>query len=172
LRTRLRTPILMLTARGDEVDRIVGLEMGADDYLSKPFNPRELLARMRAVLRRVSAAEPPGEPLEAAGEQLQVGDLRIDVGARQVLSAGQRVELTSVEFALLVILVRQAGQVVSREELIQSVLGRSLSPFDRSIDVHVSKVRKKLGRQIDGLERIRTIRGAGYLYARTPAQPA
>ena len=167
LRSESSIPVLILTARGDDVDRIVGLEIGADDYLPKPFNPRELLARIRAILRRVqtSAAGP------AAGEKIAVGDVELDPAARTVRRGGQPLELTSVEFALLEALMRAAGQVVTREQLAQGVLGRRFMPFDRSIDMHVSKIRRKLGDQPGGGERIKTIRGVGYIFAR-PTQPA
>ena len=161
LRKSSRVPVLILTARGDEVDRIVGLEIGADDYLPKPFNPRELLARVRAILRR-SQGEQPG----AAPDRVSVGDVQMDVGARIVRRAGDEVDLTAVEFALLEILLRNAGQVVNREHLAQTVLGRKFVAYDRSIDMHVSKLRKKLGDYTGGGERIKTVRGVGYIYAR------
>ncbi len=162
-------PVLMLTARGDDVDRIVGLEMGADDYLPKPFNPRELVARIRAIQRR---AEPkPGEPPgPIPHERLVVGDIELDTGTRGVSRAGRAVELTSVEFSLLEAFLRTAGTVVTREELVKKVLGRRLSPYDRSIDVHVSSLRRKLGHHVGKTERIRTVRGIGYLYALPPEQ--
>jgi two-component system, OmpR family, response regulator CpxR len=166
VRARSRIPVLMLTARGDDVDRIVGLEIGADDYLSKPFNPRELVARIRAILRRSH----PGEALGAAGrEVLIVGDIEMDLATRTVRRAGSLVELTVVEYDLLEQLLRSAGQVAKREDLVKEVLGRELSPFDRSIDMHVSNLRKKLGHQLNGGERIRTIRGVGYIYAAAAA---
>src|SRR6266481_97889 len=156
------TPILMLTARGDDVDRIVGLELGADDYLSKPFNPRELVARIRAILRR---AAPDGGPApgDRRPERLSVDDLEVDVGSHVVRRAGVRVELTAVEFSLLEVLLRAPGSVVQRDELARSVLGRDLVPFDRSIDVHVSRLRKKLGPRSDGGERIKAVRAVGYV---------
>ena len=153
--------VLLLTARGDDVDRIVGLEIGADDYLPKPFNPRELLARVRAILRRPQN----GKGGLEAGERLAVGDVELDLGSRTTVRNGEPVELTSVEFSLLEALLRSAGKIVSREELAQKVLGRNLNLFDRSIDVHISKLRKKLGEMVRGAERIKTVRGAGYLYA-------
>ena len=161
LRKQSRVPVLILTARGDEVDRIVGLEIGADDYLPKPFNPRELLARVRAILRR-SQGETPG----GAADRIHVGDVQVDVGARTVRRGGDAVDLTAVEFALLEILLRNAGQVVNREHLAQTVLGRKFVAYDRSIDMHVSKLRKKLGDYSGGSERIKTVRGVGYIYAR------
>lgn len=161
LRTGSATPVLMLTARGDDVDRIVGLEMGADDYLPKPFNPRELVARIRAVQRRVAASPATGlVPKEA----VIVGDVTLNLGARTVHVGGVPVELTSVEFSLLVVLIRLAGQVVSREELSLQALGRELNVYDRSIDVHVSSLRRKLGTLGEENERIKTVRGIGYFY--------
>ncbi|MBF0529214.1 MAG: response regulator transcription factor [Deltaproteobacteria bacterium] len=154
-------PVLMLTARGEDVDRIVGLEIGADDYLPKPFNPRELVARIRAVLRRMDSKQPP----QAEAGRLIVGDIELIPGTRTVLRAGEKVNLTSVEFAILETLLRLAGQVVSRDDLVKQALGRSLSTYDRSIDVHVSSLRKKLGQRADESERIKTIRSVGYLYS-------
>jgi two-component system response regulator CpxR len=162
IRAKSRIPVLMLTARGDDIDRIVGLEIGADDYLPKPFNPRELVARIRAILRRTSPVE-----ISAGLERgtLVVGDVEIDNNTRGVRRGGESVELTGVEYDLLERLLRRAGQIATREELVKEVLGRELSPFDRSIDMHVSNLRKKLGHQINGRERIKTIRGVGYIYA-------
>ena len=161
LRAESRTPVLILTARGEEVDRIVGLEIGADDYLGKPFNPRELLARVRAILRRSQAV-----PASAAA-LVALGDVELDPGARTVTREGKAVELTAVEFSLLEALMRSAGQVVTREFLAQTVLGRRFVAYDRSIDMHVSKLRKKLGPQPGNEgERIKTVRGVGYIYAR------
>lgn len=167
LRSRISTPVVMLTARGDDVDRIVGLEMGADDYLPKPFNPRELVARIRAVLRR---AKPDGgrmRSIAAPERMLRVGDVRMDFGTHGVTCSDAPVELTAVEFNLLEQLLRNGGRLVSRKYLTKMVLGREMSDFDRSIDVHVSKLRKKLGHDPAGMERIKTIRGVGYLYALT-----
>src|SRR3989442_2200995 len=161
IRAQSGIPVLMLTARGDDVDRIVGLEIGADDYLSKPFNPRELVARIRAILRRTQ----PGELATGARETLVVGDIEMDTATRTVRRAGEMIELTVVEYDLLEKLLRSAGQIAKREELVKEVLGRELSPFDRSIDMHVSNLRKKLGHQLNGMERIKTIRGVGYIYA-------
>jgi two-component system response regulator CpxR len=149
--------VLLLTARGEEIDRIVGLEIGADDYLPKPFNPRELLARMRAILRRSGSAEIKTEPAP-----LRVEDLELDPAARSVLQSGRRVELTDVEFALLEALMRSPGKVVLREELAENVLGRKFSPFDRSLDMHVSRLRRKLGENSGHDDRVKTIRGTGY----------
>jgi len=163
MRLWIDTPVLMLTARGDDVDRIVGLEMGADDYLPKPFNPRELVARLRAILRRTSREGKRGSA-GAASVHYRVGDVEMDPGTRTVFRAGQAIDLTAAEFNLLEIFLFKAGHIVTREELTQSVLGRPLSPYDRSIDVHVSKLRKKLGTECDGAERIKSIRGSGYIY--------
>ena len=159
--------MLILTARGQDVDRIVGLEIGADDYLGKPFNPRELLARIRAILRRTRAGAAGGEP-----KKIAVGDVEIDLGARTVRKAGEAVELTSLEFNLLEKLLGDAGEVVTREEIAQEILGRRFVAYDRSIDMHVSKLRRKLGRYPDGEERIKSIRGVGYVYARPTSEPA
>lgn len=167
IRAKSEMPVLMLTARGDDVDRIVGLEIGADDYLPKPFNPRELVARIRAILRRTKLASD-GVPGTAGTERIVVGDVELDVGARAVHCADQLVKLTAVEFNLLEVLLRAAGQVVTREELSKTVLDRRLSPYDRSMDVHVSNLRKKLGHTAYKTERIKTVRGVGYLYAVPP----
>jgi two-component system response regulator CpxR len=163
IRASSHIPVLMLTARGDEVDRIVGLELGADDYLSKPFNPRELVARIRAVLRRT---QPEARSAGERADRLTVDDVVVDLGRRLVRRGGVAVELTAVEFALLELLMRAAGTVVRRDDLARGALGRNLLPFDRSIDVHVSRVRKKLGPRADGGERITTLRAVGYLYTR------
>jgi two-component system response regulator CpxR len=162
IRTESKVPVLMLTARGDDVDRIVGLEIGADDYLPKPFNPRELVARIRAILRRTKSDET-REP--ETTKTLTVGDVELDMGTRAVSRGGEHVELTAVEFDLLEKLLRAAGRIITREELSKDVLGRSTSPFDRSIDMHISNLRKKLGHQVGAIERIKTVRGVGYIYA-------
>jgi DNA-binding response OmpR family regulator len=166
IRSRTSTPILILSARTNDEERIAGLEMGADDYLQKPFNPRELVARIRALLRRIRGEENDGI-LPQVPKIIRVSDVEMDTGARMVLCAGNRITLTSVEFSILEILLCKAGQLVSREELMLTVLGRSLSSYDRSIDVHVSKLRKKLGHEVSHRERIKTIRGVGYLYPLT-----
>jgi two-component system, OmpR family, response regulator CpxR len=163
IRLQSRTPVLMLTARGDTQDRIRGLELGADDYLPKPFDPAELVARIRAILRRAA----PHGPAVAA---ITLGDLELDGGTRSVRRSGAPVELTTVEFDLLAVLLRVAGTTVSREDLVRDVLGREFSPFDRSIDTHVCNLRRKLGPLEDGAERIKGVRGAGYLYA-CPSKP-
>jgi len=162
LRDGSRIPVLLLTARGEDVDRIVGLEIGADDYLPKPFNPRELVARIRAILRRTRA----GVGEMPVPDVIKVGDVELDPARRSVHHHGKPVELTSVEFGLLQVLLREAGRVVTREALVDEVLGRKFSPFDRSIDMHVSKVRKKLGDgDSDTEDHIKTVRGAGYIFA-------
>jgi len=166
IRRQSSVPVLMLTARGDDVDRIVGLELGADDYLPKPFNPRELVARIRAVLRR-GRMETPGEN---QGNVLRVADLAIDPAARHVSVGGTRVELTTVEFDLLETLAQGAGTAFSRENLVRQVLKRPFSPFDRSLDVHVSNLRRKIGTYPDGSERIKTVRGLGYILATPPEE--
>jgi two-component system response regulator CpxR len=162
IREHAQVPVIMLTARGQEVDRIVGLELGADDYLAKPFNPRELVARMRAVLRRSRASG--GTEPEAS--TVVVGDLSLDPGSRVVRRAGAEIELTGIEFAVLEALMRAAGQIVSRDELSRQALGRRASSYDRSLDVHVSNLRKKLGPAAGERERIKTVRGVGYQYLR------
>ena len=158
IRAQSRIPVLMLTAKGDALDRVLGLEMGADDYLPKPFNPQELAARIRAILRRAKPDASPRAPLT-------VGDVEIDAGARVARRRGEIVNLTTVEFDLLEVLLRAAGQVVGRDKLTRDVLGREFSPFDRSIDTHVCNLRKKIGTLPDGTERIKGVRGIGYLYA-------
>jgi DNA-binding response OmpR family regulator len=163
LRARSPVPVLILTARGEDVERILGLEIGADDYVPKPFNPRELIARIRAILRRTGRAATSAAPLV-------VGDLRLDPAAREVWVNDKPVDLTSVEFTLLEALLRSAGQILTREHLTETVLGRKLGPFDRVIDVHVSNLRKKLG-LAQGGERIKAVRGSGYLFvARSEAK--
>lgn len=170
IRKESQVPVIMLTARGEEVDRIVGLELGADDYLPKPFNPRELLARIRAIERRLVQQACVSE--DGKGESsavIEVGDIRLYPGSRRVLRGDEEVDLTSAEFDLFAMLLRYAGTVVSRQALIEEVLGRRNSPYDRSVDVHVSALRKKLGPQRgsdgDQRERIITVRNAGYMYA-------
>lgn len=158
LRRNLSVPVIMLTAHGADVDRIVGLELGADDYLAKPFNPRELVARVRAVLRRFSPRD-----ADAPAHPVTIGALRLDPAIFEVTLAGEAVRLTGTELRLLEVLMRSAGQVQSRESLTERVLGRRLTPYDRSIDTHVSNLRRKLGLGENGLPEIRSIRGAGYV---------
>lgn len=162
LRREMFIPVLMLTARGGDVDSIVGLELGADDYLPKPCNPRVLAARMRAVLRRAGtdAAEDDGS------DDLQVGDVELQRGARRVRQNGAPVDLTSTEFSVLAVLLQSAGRVVGKEALSEQALGRKLTRYDRSLDMHISNLRRKLGPLPDGDERIQTVRGVGYLYRR------
>ena len=152
-------PVIMLTARGDDVDKIVGLELGADDYLAKPFNPRELLARIRAVLRR-------GRPAPAGARRFHAGQLTIDFDAREVTLAGKRQVLTTYEFELLAALARAAGRVLSREQLLDALKGTEYEAFDRSIDVHVSKLRAKLETNPREPRYIKTVRGVGYVLLR------
>lgn len=161
LRASSKLPVLMLTARGDDMERIVGLEIGADDYLPKPFNPRELVARLRAILRR---AGPASESDLAAMEKLEVDDLELSRSSRAAKIGGNDLALTSVEFDVLATLASDAGKVVRKEDLSEHVLGRKLSPYDRSLDMHISNLRKKLGPHADGSERIKTIRSVGYIY--------
>jgi len=161
LRQSSAIPVLMLTARGDEVDRIVGLEMGADDYLPKPFNPRELVARIRAIQRRADIED---HSRRAPLVKLTTDDIILDPGTRTVLQNALEIPLTAVEFSLLHALIKRIGQVVNREDLALEVLGRKLEMFDRSIDVHISSLRKKLGHHVNGIERIKTVRSVGYLY--------
>lgn len=153
LRRRMAAPVIMLTARVQQQDRIEGLNAGADDYLPKPFDPDELLARVRAVLRRTEASQP-------AAAELNVGTLRLNPATREAWSGGVPVELTSMEFDLLEMLARSAGRVVSREEITAALFEREATPYDRFLDVHISHLRKKLS---DGPRMIRTIRGVGYI---------
>ncbi len=155
-----RLPILMLTARGDAVDRILGLELGADDYLSKPFDPRELAARIRAVLRRASA--PAAASSADDEEELRAGVLLLDLARRRIDYGGQPVEVTAAEFRVLARLVRDAGRLVSRADLTEEALGRKLTLYDRAIDTHVSNLRRKLERAGGAGIEIRAVRGAGY----------
>jgi two-component system, OmpR family, response regulator CpxR len=163
IRAKSRLPIVMLTARGDAVSRIVGLQMGADDYLPKPFDPLELLARINAVLRR-ALPDNPDEP-----SRLSVGDIEMDHLTRTVRRRGETIELTLVEYTLLEKLIKAPGRIVSREELVKDVLHRTPSPFDRSMDTHVANLRRKLGHRVNGVERIKTVRSVGYIYASTDA---
>jgi two-component system response regulator CpxR len=160
IRVTSAVSVLLLTARGEDVDRIVGLEIGADAYLSKPFNPRELLARVRAILRRSAGAQ-------AVQEQtlLRADGLELNLAARNVLQNGKKIELTDVEFALLEALMRSPGKVVSREDISENVLGRKFHPFDRALDMHVSRLRRKLGENSEADAQVKTIRGVGYQLA-------
>lgn len=162
LREASLLPVIMLTAKGDPVDRIVGLEVGADDYLPKPCNPRELVARIRAILRRASPRP------DTIAESLYVGDIEMRLGSRTVLQAEEEVVLTSTEFEVLRVLLAAAGSVVGKNELSEQALGRRLMPYDRSLDMHISHLRNKLGDLPDGGARIKTVRNVGYLYVREP----
>jgi DNA-binding response OmpR family regulator len=162
LRSRSSVPVLMLTARGDDIDRIIGLEVGADDYLPKPFNPRELVARIKAILRRM-------EERRTDLEKFTAGDILIDTALREAYVGDRSLQLTTIEFALLEVLVRNPGRALSREYLTDIALGRRLGAFDRTIDVHISNLRRKLDER-HGIQRIKTIRGSGYLLA--PRKPA
>lgn len=155
-----QVPVLMLTAKGDAMDRIIGLEMGADDYLPKPFEPRELLARIRAVLRRR------GEALPATSATLRFGALEIDRDARSVRVAGTPAELTSYQFDLLLALAERAGRVLTRDQIMEAVRGRELEAFDRSIDVHMGRIRAAIETDPKNPKRILTVRGVGYVFAR------
>ena len=159
LRTDSKLPVLMLTARGDDMERIVGLETGADDYLPKPFNPRELVARLRAIMRRVS-----DDGGEKTSDKIVVEDIELSDSSRSAKLDGDEVILTSVEFDLLKHLLLEAGKVIKKEDLSVRVLDRELSPFDRSLDMHISNLRKKLGQREDGSDRIKTVRSVGYIY--------
>jgi two-component system phosphate regulon response regulator OmpR len=163
-RTR-RLPLLMLTARGEPMDRIVGLEIGADDYLPKPFEPRELLARVKALLRRAA-------PDTGADEVLQFGRLAIDLGARQARVNGEPCDLTSHQFDLLVVLARSAGRVLSRDQIMDALKGHPLEAFDRSIDVHISRIRAVIEDDPKNPQRVLTVRGSGYVFARKQAGDA
>ena len=156
LRKESRLPVIMLTARGDDLDRILGLELGADDYVPKPCNPRELMARIRAVLRRSGGA--------VSNVLIQTDDLELNQGNRTLMKNGEAVELTSTEFSILQSLLQHRGEVVSKRDLYVTALGREPVAHDRSVDMHVSNLRRKLGPAGDGENRIETIRGIGYLY--------
>ena len=155
-----RVPVLMLTAKGDPMDRVVGLEIGADDYLPKPFEPRELLARIRAVLRRHPGGAAPEHKL------MRFGALEIDRDARVVSVAGQPAELTSYQFDLLVTLAERAGRVLTRDQIMEAVRGRELEAFDRSIDVHMGRIRAAIEQDVKNPKRILTVRGVGYVFAK------
>jgi two-component system, OmpR family, response regulator CpxR len=161
VRREARLPILMLTARGEDEDRIVGLELGADDYLPKPFNTRELVARIRAVMRRLEQRRP--------GSALEINGILIDPGTREVKRNGEAVEATTFEFDILETLMRSAGRVVSRDELMEELYGRKATPFDRSVDMHISHLRRKLE---GDKPLIKTVRGVGYQFVRSPDEAA
>ena len=163
------TPVLLLTARGDAVDRIVGLQIGADDYLPKPFDPRELVARIHAILRRTRAAALPTDEHEE-DRTVRVGDVTLSPATRTVTLGNKEVDLTTLEFNLLEVLLRRAGTIVEREDLANLAMGRPLAPFDRSVDVHISKLRRKLSGRADSESRIKSIRGVGYMYAASTTQ--
>jgi two-component system, OmpR family, response regulator CpxR len=160
LRAQSNLPVVMLTARGEDVNRIIGLQIGADDYLPKPFNPLELVARIAAVLRRTGSTRAKTEE-----EVIAFGDIEMDHRTRTVRRAGEKVDLTVVEYSLLERLLSTPGRIIQRAEIVKEVLHRNLSPFDRSIDTHVANLRRKLGHRVDGVERIKTVRGIGYIYA-------
>jgi DNA-binding response OmpR family regulator len=160
LRTRGNVPVIMLTAKGDETDRVVGLELGADDYLAKPFSPRELLARLRAVLRRAHPS--------ALGDRLTAGDLVVDTGARSVHVSGRIVELTGLELDLLVALLRRAGRVVPRAALLEEAGRNDVTVSERTVDVHISNLRRKIGDRERKPPLIRAVRGIGYVLSREP----
>lgn len=163
IREQSRVPVLMLTARGDPVDRVMGLQIGADDYLPKPFNERELIARIQTILRRTG-----GDVSRSASAIITSGDLQLDPAIREVKVNGRKPDLTTVEFDILKVLVKSAGEVVSRERLVIEGLGRPFSVLDRSVDNHVSSLRRKLGPGLDGTERIKTVRSVGYIYVPSP----
>lgn len=159
-----RVPVLMLTAKGDPMDRIIGLELGADDYLPKPFEPRELLARVRAVLRR--RGETGSASVSRSTPVMRFGSLDIDRDARTVLVAGQACELTSYQFDLLVAMAERAGRVLTRDQIMEAVRGRELEAFDRSIDVHIGRIRNAIEADSKDPKRILTVRGVGYVFAK------
>lgn len=157
IRQRSQIPVLMLTAKGDEMDRIEGLEIGADDYLPKPCNPRELAARLRAILRR-------GRSVDVADARIELDELVIDLDQHQVYRDEEAIDLTTTEFSILGVLVREAGKVIEKNSLAEQALQRSLTLYDRSLDMHLSNLRKKLGPNRQGGARIKTVRGVGYMY--------
>ncbi|MGR5297693.1 response regulator [Vibrio mediterranei] len=158
LREKWETPVLMLTAKGEEIDRVIGLELGADDYLPKPFSDRELLARIKAILRRTQS-----KPESAAADCLSFDDIQVFPGKQEAHCQGLLLDLTTTEFALLHYFVQKPGETLTKESLSLDVLGKRLSAFDRAVDMHVSNLRKKLPERADGKPRIKTLRGRGYL---------
>ena len=160
-----KVPVLMLTAKGDPMDRVIGLEIGADDYLPKPFEPRELLARIRAILRRRGDDAPAASAVRST-PALRFGSLEIDRDARTVTVAGQPAELTSYQFDLLVALAERAGRVLTRDQIMEAVRGRELEAFDRSIDVHMGRIRAAIEADPKAPKRILTVRGVGYVFAK------
>jgi len=155
-----KVPVLMLTAKGDPMDRVIGLELGADDYLPKPFEPRELLARIRAILRRRTEGAPP------PAKSMRFGSLEIDRDARTVTVGGKEADLTSYQFDLLVVLAERAGRVLTRDQIMEAVRGRELEAFDRSIDVHMGRIRAAIEADPKNPKRILTVRGVGYVFAK------
>lgn len=168
IRAVSQVPVVMLTAKGDDVDKIVGLEIGADDYVAKPFNPRELVARVRAILRR-SASNQALPKSSHNPDLLVVGDVQMDLASRVVKRGTEEIVLTSAEFDMLLILLKMAGKVTTRDVLAKEAMGRELLPFERAIDMHVSNVRRKLGNHPNGMERIKSIRSVGYIYTLSEA---
>ncbi|MDD7804335.1 MAG: response regulator [Endozoicomonas sp. (ex Botrylloides leachii)] len=162
IRQKSSVPILMLTARGDDVDRVIGLEFGADDYLPKPYNHRELVARIKAILRRGSSTQQ-----DSTAKLLQLDDIGLNLSNREASIDGKPIELTATEFQVLKSLIEKAGELISRDDLTKIALNRRLTPYDRAIDMHVSNVRKKIGMRKNGQPRIKTVRGAGYFYIRS-----
>jgi two-component system response regulator CpxR len=163
IREHVATPVVMLTARGDDIDRILGLEIGADDYVPKPCNLRELVARIRAIVRRLN------RPQEHADDgHIVLGDMKIEPGSQSVFRSGELMPLTGAEYLVLEALIQSAGKVVEKDTIARHALGRRIMPYDRSVDAHVSNLRKKLGPLGDGRQRIKTVRGRGYLYVTAP----
>ncbi|GIU22524.1 response regulator [Shewanella colwelliana] len=159
LRAKKQTPVLMLTARGDEIDRVVGLEIGADDYLPKPFNDRELIARIKAIIRRTHQQIDEQQP-----SVLEFADIKLDPSRQEVICQEQLLILTGTEFSLLYHMIQHSGEVLSKDSLSEKVLGKKLMPFDRSLDMHLSNLRKKLPERSDGRPRVKTLRGKGYIW--------
>lgn len=160
IRQQVDTPVVMLTARGDDIDRILGLEIGADDYIPKPCNLRELVARIRAIMRRLDRPRTG----ESTDDLVVVGDLKIEPGSQSVFRNDELIPLTGAEYLVLEALVESAGQVVDKDSIARQALGRRIMPYDRSVDVHIGNLRKKIGPLDDGRQRIKTVRGRGYLY--------